>query len=171
MHLVSLHYLNLIEKVHLVGIVGLVTTTPVVHALPPSSPRPAYRNAAIKALTFIAIEQNSFALTTRTPLDNTYPAVGRLIHVTLNLPSVTHQVFHAPIFQGCWVRSGEDCLYTVVKRYCIQYSSWWNNIFYMLQLYHNTKLPLLRDSLTVCGQDGFEDPESRVHARLFSPLL
>lgn len=68
------------------------------------------------------IQSNSFALTTRNPLVNTYPAVGRLIHVTLNLPSVSHQVFHAPIFQGSWVRCGEDCLHTVVKRYGIQYS-------------------------------------------------
>lgn len=42
----------------------------------------------------------------------THPAVSRLVHVTLDLACVRHQVFHSPVLQCCGVRGGEYGLYT-----------------------------------------------------------
>lgn len=41
-----------------------------------------------------------------------YPAVGRLVHVPFYFTSVSHKVFHPPVFQCSWVRSGKDGLHT-----------------------------------------------------------
>lgn len=42
----------------------------------------------------------------------THPAVSRLVHVTLDLACVRHQVFHSPVLQCCGVGGGEYGLYT-----------------------------------------------------------
>lgn len=41
-----------------------------------------------------------------------YPAVSRLVHVTLNLACICHQVLHSPILQCSRVWGGEYGLYT-----------------------------------------------------------
>lgn len=45
-----------------------------------------------------------------------YPAVSRLVHVTLNLACICHQVLHSPILQCCGVWGGEYGLYTEESR-------------------------------------------------------
>lgn len=44
-----------------------------------------------------------------------YPAVSGLIHVTLNLACICHQVLHSPVLQCCGVWGGEYGLYTVER--------------------------------------------------------
>lgn len=41
-----------------------------------------------------------------------YPAVSWLIHVTLNLACIRHQVLHSPVLQSCRVWGGEYGLYS-----------------------------------------------------------
>lgn len=41
-----------------------------------------------------------------------YPAVSGLVHVTLNLAGIRHQVLHSPVLQCCGVWGGEYGLYT-----------------------------------------------------------
>lgn len=41
-----------------------------------------------------------------------YPAVSRLVHVTLNFAGICHQVLHSSVFQCCRVWCGEYGLYT-----------------------------------------------------------
>lgn len=41
-----------------------------------------------------------------------YPAVSRLIHITLNFAGICHQVLHSSVFQCCRVWCGEYGLYT-----------------------------------------------------------
>lgn len=55
---------------------------------------------------------------------SSYPAVSRLVHVTLNLACICHQVLHSPILQCCGVWGGEYGLYTEESRKLNSETTW-----------------------------------------------
>lgn len=100
----------------------------------------------------------------------THPAVSRLIHVTLDLACVRHQVFHSPVLQCCGVRGGEYGLYTegdewkmIKNLICLwQKPQYYYSIFiYFFQIFLSIRL-------TVCALGGCAGPEWRARARPFS---
>lgn len=44
------------------------------------------------------------------------PTIGRLIHVSLNFSSISHQILHPSVLQCSWVRSREDSLHKLVDK-------------------------------------------------------
>lgn len=52
----------------------------------------------------------------KAPSQETYPAVGRLVHVALHLSGVGHQILHSSVLQSCWVRGREYGLYSATGK-------------------------------------------------------
>lgn len=70
-----------------------------------------------------------------------YPAVSGLVHVTLNLAGICHQVLHSPVLQCCGVWGGEYGLYTEERQQINKKTQWQHGVSsFILFSYDRTRI-------------------------------